>query len=61
VGTINESDFIQPSDVGSTFRIDSTACQYIYNLSASSVGIGTYVVHISIGGNSVGIAQFSLQ
>jgi hypothetical protein len=26
-GAINESDFIQPSDTGSTFRIDTTNCQ----------------------------------
>jgi len=28
---VNESDFLQPSDSGSNFRIDTTNCQYIYN------------------------------
>jgi len=31
---------VREEDNGSNFRIDSTACQYIYNLSAWSLGVG---------------------
>ena len=60
LGSINETDFTQPSDVGSSF-LDTTTCQYIYNLGASSLGAGTYVVHINIGGVVTGTGQFSLK
>src|SRR5437879_8740568 len=29
---VNQSDFLAPADSGSNFRIDSTNCQYRYNL-----------------------------
>jgi beta propeller repeat protein len=61
LGSINEADFVQPSDVGSDFRIDPSACQYVYNLGASSLGPGTYKVQIAIGGTTVGNGQFSLK
>jgi hypothetical protein len=61
LGTINESDFTQPSDSGSNFRVDTTSCQYVYNLGTSSLGIGTYVVRINIGGGAVGDGTFSLK
>lgn len=48
------------ADSGSNFRIDPNACQYIYNLSASSLGVGTYRLDISING-IVGHAVFALQ
>lgn len=59
LGAINESDYVQPSDVGSNFRVSD--CQYIYNLGSSSLGVGTYVVQISIGGSTVGNGTFSLK
>src|SRR5439155_10081464 len=31
---VNESDFLAPSDSGPYFRVDSTNCQYTYNLDA---------------------------
>lgn len=60
LGTINEADFTQPSDTGSAFRIDSATCQYVYNLAAGSLGAGTYLVQITVGGVAVGSATFSL-
>jgi len=42
-------------------EIDPTACQYIYNLSASSLGVGTYRVDISINGIIVGHGVFALK
>ena len=48
-----------PADSGSNFRIDS--CQYIYNLSASALGVGTYRVDIRINGQVVGSATFQLK
>ena len=60
-GSIDESTYLTAADTGSNFRIDPTACQYVYNLAASSLGVGTYRVDISINGNVVGHAVFVLQ
>lgn len=59
IGAIDESMYIGPADTGSSFRIDS--CQYIYNLSASALGVGTYRVDILINGQVVGSANFGLK
>ena len=59
LGAVNVSDFIQPSDVGSTFRV--SGCQYIYNLGSSGLGVGTYVVQINIKNVAVGSVTFSLK
>src|SRR6266545_4051431 len=56
---IDESVYTGPADNGSNFRIDS--CQYIYNLSASALGAGTYRVDISINTQVVGSATFGLR
>ena len=61
VGSIDEGTYSAPSDSGSDFRIDPTACQYIYNLAVSSLGIGTYRVNTSINGTVVGHAVFALK
>ena len=61
VGSIDESTYLLKSDSGSNFRIDSTKCQYSYNLAASSLGAGTYKVYISIGGSVAGSATFALK
>jgi hypothetical protein len=61
LGTINETDFIQPSDTGAEFRVDAAACQYAYNLGSSSLGPGTYLVSISVAGVAAGNATFSLK
>jgi hypothetical protein len=61
IGAIDENSFNMAADSGSNFRIDPTACQYVYNLAASSLGIGTYRVDISINGIMVGHAVFALK
>jgi sugar lactone lactonase YvrE len=61
VAAINESDFVHSADTGSNFRIDSTNCQYTYNLGSSSLGVGTYLVTISIANVTVGTARFSIR
>jgi hypothetical protein len=48
-------------DPSSNFRIDQSACQYTYNFAASSLGVGTYRVDISIDGIVVGYAVFALK
>jgi hypothetical protein len=58
-GAIDESVYTGSADTGSNFRIDN--CQYIYNLSASALGVGTYRVDIMINGQVVGSATFQLQ
>jgi hypothetical protein len=61
VGSIDESTYLLASDSGSNFRIDTTNCQYVYNLATSSLGTGTYQVNISIGGVVVGSGTFALK
>jgi hypothetical protein len=58
---IDEASYLRTSDSGSYFRVDPTACQYIYNLSVSSFGVGTYRVNISIDGVVVGSAVLALK
>jgi hypothetical protein len=60
-GSVDESDYELAADSGSSFRIDSSACQYVYNLAASDLGAGSYRVDINISGIAVGSATFSLQ
>jgi hypothetical protein len=57
-GPVNESDYLQPSDNGSTFRLGN--CQYVYNLGMGSLAAGQYLVQISINGAVVGSAAFGL-
>ncbi len=59
IGAIDELVYTGSADNGSNFRIDS--CQYVYNLSASALGVGTYRVDIIINGNVVGSAAFQLK
>ena len=59
--TVDESSYSKQAGSGSNFRIDPTACQYIYNLAALSLGVGTYRVDISINGIMVGHAVFALR
>ena len=58
-GQIDESIYTGSADSGSNFRIDS--CQYIYNLSANALGVGTYRVDIKINNQVVGSATFQLK
>jgi hypothetical protein len=59
IGSIDEAIYSGPADTGSNFRIDS--CQYVYNLSASALGAGTYRVDILINGQVVGSGTFQLK
>jgi probable HAF family extracellular repeat protein len=61
LAAVDESTYSMSADSGSNFRIDSTACQYVYNLAASAMGVGTYRVDISINGIMVGHAVFVLK
>jgi len=58
-GAIDESVYVMAADNGSNFRIDS--CQYVYNLSASALGVGTYRADIQINGQVVGSGIFQLK
>ncbi len=58
-GAIDESVYSGSADAGSNFRIDN--CQYVYNLSASALGVGTYRVDILIDGQVVGSGIFQLK
>jgi hypothetical protein len=58
-GAIDESVYVMAADNGSNFRIDG--CQYAYNLSSSTLGVGTYRVDIQINGQVVGSATFQLK
>jgi hypothetical protein len=58
-GPIDESIYTGSADTGSNFRIDN--CQYVYNLSATALGVGTYRVDILIDGQVVGSAVFQLK
>jgi sugar lactone lactonase YvrE len=58
-GAIDESVYSGSADSGSNFRING--CQYIYNLNASALGVGTYRVDIKINGVVVGSAIFQLK
>jgi len=59
VGSIDESTYLSKADKGSNFRISN--CQYVYNLAASSLGVGKYKVNILIGGVVVGSGTFALK
>jgi Beta-propeller repeat len=59
LGSVDESTYLQASDTGSSFRADG--CQYVYNLATSSLGVGKYLVNLSIDGIVVGSATFGLK
>jgi hypothetical protein len=58
IGQVNESDYSGNADTGSNFRISN--CQYVYNVNARALGVGTYRVDILIAGQVVGSAVFGL-
>jgi len=59
IGPVDESVYETAADTGSDFRISN--CQYVYNIAASSLGVGTYRVDISINGAVVGSGIFGLK
>jgi len=70
IGPVDTSVYELASDNGANFRIDTTSCQYVYNLAASSLGPGTYSIQIFVnpadlggkapGPNGIGSATFGL-
>jgi len=60
LGSIDENTYLLASDSGPNFRIDAANCQYIYNVATASLGPGTYVASISVGGSVVGSGTFGL-
>src|SRR5207245_739819 len=54
-----QSVYVMAADNGSNFKIAS--CQYVYNLSASALGVGTYRADIKINGTVIGNAIFQLK
>src|SRR5215472_14648390 len=60
-GPIDESTYTMAADTGSYYRIDSNACQYIYNINSKALGVGTYRVDVIINGNVVGSGYFALK
>jgi hypothetical protein len=61
LGAVDESVYTNAADNGVYFRIDSTSCQYIYNISGKALGVGTYRVDILINGTLVGSGLFGLK
>jgi probable HAF family extracellular repeat protein len=61
LGAVDENSYSIAANSGSNFRIDTTACQYVYNLAAYLLGVGTYRLDISINGIMVGHAVFALK
>jgi hypothetical protein len=59
LGSVDESVYGGPADTGVNFRISD--CQYVYNVSANALGVGTYRLDILIGTQVVGSATFGLQ
>lgn len=60
VGSVDEGSYSMAADRGSNFRIDQTACQYVYN-HGTALGVGTYEVDIKVNGVVVGDAVFALK
>lgn len=58
-GPIDEPVYVMAADTGSNFRV--AHCQYVYNLAAKSLGVGSYLVKININGMVVGSATFALK
>jgi hypothetical protein len=54
LGSIEESTYMMSADTSANFRIDPTACQYIYNLAASALGTSVYRMDISINSSVAG-------
>jgi hypothetical protein len=61
LGPTDENSYSMAADSGANFRIDPTACQYVYNVAASLLGVGVYRIDISINQIVVGQAVFALK
>ena len=61
VGPISDSTYELPADQGRDFRIDTSSCQYVYNLDIKAFTPGTYWASISIDGAVIGSATFGIR
>ena len=61
VGPVTLNAYTLPADNGEYFRIDTTACQYVYNVSTASLAPGTYRVTMLIDSVAVRSATFGIQ
>jgi hypothetical protein len=57
---VNNTVYAKKSNTGINFRMDSSACQYVYNVSSSALGPGTYRVDIIVEGIMIGHAVFAI-
>lgn len=57
----NEAVSTSASDIGNTFRYDSTAGQYIFNLSTKNLAQGTWYLRIVLGDGVSHIVQIKLK
>lgn len=63
IGAVDTSVYEMAADTGANFRIDTTNCQYVYNVDVRSLGPGSYTVQIfrdpgqSFGGKDPGPAN----
>jgi len=57
-GPVEEDLFIGPADSGAWFRVVN--CQYHYNMTSKSLGVGSYRASILVDGSAIGTATFAL-
>jgi hypothetical protein len=60
-GTYTEPVSTAASDSGNTFRYDSSAKQYIFNLSTKKMATGTWSLHVDLGDMVDHVVQISLK
>lgn len=59
-GAVDEVTSVSAADSGTAMRYDSTSSQYVYNLSLSGYGVGSYTITITVSGIAVTTATFGL-
>jgi probable HAF family extracellular repeat protein len=60
LAAVSDAVYAKSSNTDSNFKMDPGACQYVYNVSSSALGPGTYRVDISVEGIMIGHAVFAL-
>ena len=61
LGPVNKRIYATSADKGSHFRIDRSACQYVYHVAIGRLGDGKYRADISTNGIGVGYAVFRVR
>ncbi|HZC53772.1 MAG TPA: hypothetical protein VE441_14915, partial [Mycobacterium sp.] len=59
-GSVDEVSSVSAADTGTTMRYDPSTGQYVYNLSLSAFGVGSYTVTITVNGIAVATATFGV-